>query len=134
MPTLAGTNIASNTVHTAVTNILNASEDLANEYRRLDGIISDFREEQTHPIAETWKQDLEEADKQLRLGARVAMRNMRKLLGAEDGSTPEPMHEDGDVNLEGDEVQLNYEFLKSLKYAERGVKRMTKGLPLDEGS
>jgi hypothetical protein len=33
---------------------------------------------------------------------------------------------------EGKKVKLDYELQRSLRYAERGVKRMVKGLPMDE--
>jgi hypothetical protein len=65
------------------------------------------------------------------MGARVALRNVKKVLGADaEGGTDE----DGDVDMEGEgkTVELNYELQKSLRYAERGIKRMVKGLPVDE--
>ncbi|KAI4645931.1 hypothetical protein J4E93_005510 [Alternaria ventricosa] len=131
--TFAGTQIAGNAVYTSVTSVLRASEALVNEYQRLDGMIAKLREEQPDTIADTWKQDIEDTDKQLKKGARVALRNVKKVLGAdvEDSVTTD---EDGDVDMErGEKVELNYELQKSLRYAERGVKRMVKGLPMGDG-
>ncbi|KAI4949610.1 hypothetical protein J4E91_005350 [Alternaria rosae] len=131
--TFAGTQIAGNAVYTSVTSILSASEALVNAYQRLDGMIAKLREEQPDTIADTWKQDIEDTDKQLKKGARVALRNVKKVLGA-DVEDSAMMDEDDDVDMEGGEkVQLNYELQKSLRYAERGVKRMVKGLPMSDG-
>lgn len=76
--------------------VLNASEGLINEYQRLDDIISRLRMEESHSIADMWKQDLQETDKQLRLGARVALRNVKKALGADvEGDATGLMDNDG---------------------------------------
>jgi hypothetical protein len=98
-------------------------------------MIANLRDEQSDPIADTWKQDVEETDRQLKMGARVALRNVKKVLGADvEGDGLGRTDEDGDVDMEGEgeKVELNYELQKSLRYAERGVKRMVKGLPMDE--
>ncbi|EUC43850.1 hypothetical protein COCMIDRAFT_99848 [Bipolaris oryzae ATCC 44560] len=136
MPTFAGTNIASNAVYTCITDVLSASQSLVNEYKRLDDMISKLREDQAHPIADTWKRDIEERENQLKLGARVAMKNVRKVLGAKVaiGDAKGLTDEDGDVDMNvGGKVQLTGELLESLRYAERGAKRMTKGLPMNQG-
>jgi hypothetical protein len=98
-------------------------------------MIANLRDEQPDPIADTWKQNVEETDRQLKTGARVALRNVKKVLGADvDNDGLGVMDEDGDVDMEGEgkKVELNYELQKSLRYAERGIKRMVKGLPMDE--
>jgi hypothetical protein len=59
----------------SVTGLLSASEGLVKEYQRLDGMIANLRDEQSDPIADTWKQDVEETDRQLKMGARVALRD-----------------------------------------------------------
>jgi hypothetical protein len=67
----------------------------------------------------------------LNLGARVALRNVKKALGM---PRDDDVDEDGDEEMrdvEGEQV-LSYEWQKSLQYVERGVKRMVKGLPDDE--
>jgi hypothetical protein len=127
--TFIGTNIAENAAYIPVANALAASEALLNEYERLDKIIVDMRDEQAEPVAETWQQELQEAEQLLQKGARVALRNVKKVLGAEEvggEQGDEEMHEEEETQ------ELNYELQKSLRYAERGVKRMVKGLPDDE--
>jgi hypothetical protein len=118
-PTFTGTNIADNAAYEPLANVLTASEALLDEYERLDKMIADMRDEEAEPVAEMWQQEIQEAEQKLQLGARVS-------LGAEDADHEE-MHDDGEEKQE-----LNYELQKSLRYAERGVKRMVKGLPEDE--
>jgi hypothetical protein len=106
---------------------------LLEEYERLDKMISDMRDEQTYPMAETWHQDLEGTKQKLEMGARVALRNVKKVLGAEvnDDAVAAGGEGDEEMTLVEDD-SLNYELQKSLRYVERGVKRMVKGLPADE--
>jgi hypothetical protein len=130
VPTFAGTKIAENAAYVPVANVLAAAEDLLNEYERLEKMIVDMRDEQADPVAETWHRELQTAEQQLQMGARVALRNVKKVLGAEEATDRH-----GDQHMDEDEddgQELNYELQKSLRYAERGVKRMVKGLPDDE--
>jgi hypothetical protein len=134
VPTFTGTKIADNAAYIPVANVLTASEALLDEYERLDKMIVDMRDEEEDPVAETWQQELREAEQKLQMGARVALRNVKKVLGADDASHEHSdEHSDEEIHDEGKEKQaLNYELQKSLRYAERGVKRMVKGLPEDE--
>ncbi|EUC32728.1 hypothetical protein COCCADRAFT_37405 [Bipolaris zeicola 26-R-13] len=118
-PTFAGTNIASNAVYACITDVLSA-----------------FQKDKMHPIVDTWKRDIEETENQLKLGARVALKNVREVLGAKvaGGDAKGLADEDGDMDMNvGGKAQLTCELLESLRYAERGVKRMTKGLPMNQG-
>ena len=135
--TFAGTKIAGNAVYAFVTAVLTASERLITEYQRLDNTIKDLCTERTDSIADTWKQDIHKTEEQLKMGARVALRNVKKVLGAHvENEEPAISNEDGGGEMEGvvceDEKELNYELRRSLRYAGRGVKRMAKGLPIDE--
>jgi hypothetical protein len=133
--TFTGTHIAGNAVYMSVISILSASEGLVKEYQRLDDMIANLRDEQPDSIADRWKQIIEDTDRQLKMGARVALRNVKKVLGADvEGDGLGGVDKDGDVDMEGEgkRAELNYELHKSLRYAERGVKRMVKGLPVDE--
>ena len=68
----------------------------------------------------------------LRVGAETAIRNVKKVLGADVGDE-ETEAEDESARLQGlEKMVLNYELQKSLQYAERGVKKMVKCLPQDE--
>ncbi|KAH7383252.1 hypothetical protein BKA66DRAFT_529825 [Pyrenochaeta sp. MPI-SDFR-AT-0127] len=135
-PTYSGTKIASNAIHASITNVLTASKGLVNEYERLDKMITDLQNEHTLSMASTWKRDIYQVEEQLKLGARVALTNVKKVLGADvkgDREKTASEHNSGDMmEVPGmGEDELNYELQKSLRYAERGVKRMTKGLPED---
>jgi hypothetical protein len=131
---LPSTTIAENATFAPVADILTASECLIAQYERLDDMVSKMQSDQAGPMTEIWNQDLQEAERQLKMGARVALRNVKRVLGAvvEDEAI---RAQDGDEevadNDEG-EKELNYELQKSLRYAERGVKRMVKGLSVDE--
>ncbi|KAH7083392.1 hypothetical protein BKA63DRAFT_403873 [Paraphoma chrysanthemicola] len=133
VPTFPTTTIAENAVYTPIADVLATSEDLVTQYESLDNMITGMRDDQAGPLAETWHQELQEAERQLRMGARVALRNVKKVLGAD---VDDEIIDDAEeiVENEEDEKELNYELQKGLQYAERGVKRMVKGLPMEECS
>jgi hypothetical protein len=131
--TFPGIHIAANAVYMPVAEALTASENLLKEYTRLDDMIKDLRDEHRDPLGESWNQDIEEVDRKLRMGARVALRRVGKVLGVDK------VDEDGDeVMEEGEDSELvegmeeSYELQKSLRYVERGVRRMVKGLKDEE--
>ncbi|CBX94356.1 hypothetical protein LEMA_P121200.1 [Plenodomus lingam JN3] len=132
--TIAGTKIADHATYTSTTDVLAQSKGLVKEYEGLDGMISDMRSQQGDSVADTWKRKIRESEEQLRKGARVAARNVKKVLGA-DMSIDEAykMEVDRKVEIQQDKGDnLSYELQRSLRYAERGVKRMAKGLPFEE--
>lgn len=130
-PTFAGTKIAENAVYMPVIDVLSSSEALLEEYERLDKMIIEMRDEQEEPVPEAWHQDIQEAEKKLQMGARVALRNVKKVLGADAEDDEGVAAEDRYAAMQDSEgeQELNYELEKSLRYAERGVRRMVKGLP-----
>jgi hypothetical protein len=96
-------------------------------------MISGLQDGEKESVTDKWAHDIMETEKQLTLGARVARRNVKKVLGAveeDDARADEEVDKGDDDNKEN--ADLNYELHKSLRYAERGVKRMAKGLPQDE--
>lgn len=140
-PTYAGTKIAGNEMYASTISILIASQGLIKEYERLNDMIMALQNEHSQPIADTWKHNITETEAQLKMGARVALRNVKKVLGADvrsedEGREMEDGHGDEDMmEVAGNEEgKLNYELQKSLRYAERGIKRMVKGLPDDATS
>jgi hypothetical protein len=132
--TFSGTAIAENTTYIPVAEVLRASDDLSKEYERLNGMITDIDAEHMEPIAETWQQELHDIERHLQMGARVALRNVKKVLGADMDNGKGADKEGLELDPTGGEAkyELNYELQKSLRYAERGVKRMVKGLPHEE--
>lgn len=138
-PTYPGTKIAQNTTYAPVSTFLDASDALIAEYQRVDNMSKDMQVDAALPVAETWNEEVAEAERRLKMGARVAIMNVGKVLGMPvdaggeghgDGDGDEEMI-DADEEGEG-EKQLSFEWQKSLQYMERGVKRMVKGLPEDE--
>ncbi|KAF2830761.1 hypothetical protein CC86DRAFT_316313 [Ophiobolus disseminans] len=132
-PTYSGSKIAKNAAYALVAENLAASERLLREYERLDNMSREMQDDEVEPITATWNQELVEAEHQLKMGARVALRNVKKVLGAEDDGTG-ATDGDGDQVMQEAETgqELNYELHKGLRYAERGVRRMVKGLGEDK--
>lgn len=83
-------------------------------------------------MADTWRQDIEQTEERLRLGASVARRNVKQVLGADTHGMGGTDNE-GDVEmLPGEATGLNYDLQTSLQYAERGIKRMAKAVPSEK--
>ncbi|KAF2849995.1 hypothetical protein T440DRAFT_555601 [Plenodomus tracheiphilus IPT5] len=132
--TIGGSKIADNTSYTSTTDVLAQSDSLVKEYKRLDDMIEDLRGKQTESVADTWKHDIGGTEEQLHKGARVAIRSVKRVLGADmENDEEDMMHADEDVGTQsGGEQELNYDLQKSLRYAERGIKRMAKALPFEK--
>lgn len=132
VPTLGETEIARNAVFRSVANVLTASEHLVGEYDRLDRMIMGIRDAEPEGVAEAWTEEVESTAKLLKIGAEAAIRNVKKVLGAdvEDDGTEETGEKR--ERMEGvDKMELNYELQKSLQYTERGVRKMVKSLLQD---
>lgn len=122
-------------MYALISDVVDASHGVIKEYQRLDNLITNLRNENAKPVAETWKQDIAEVEERLKLGARVAIRNVKKVLGAAiedtgDGEGDLGEELDGGIGLQ--DRELDYGLQSSLKYAERGVKRMVKGILIEE--
>ncbi|KAF3008507.1 hypothetical protein E8E13_005590 [Curvularia kusanoi] len=133
LPTFGGTRIARNAIFKSVANILTHSVSLINEYDRLDKVIADTLDTGPENVSEAWTKDIEKIARLLKIGAKTAIRNVRKVLGAEIGDDGmESPGEDGEKMDTIDKMDLNYKLCEGLQYAERGVRKMVKSLPLDE--
>jgi hypothetical protein len=129
VPKLGDSKIAQNWIYTSAAGTLRASASLIDEYDRLDKTITSIHDKGQIEISETWKGEIEETSEILKKGARTALRKVQKVLGAEVQGAPEMTGAvDTSVDEDMDGVELNYELQKGLKYTERGVKRMIKGL------
>lgn len=128
-PTYPGTKIAEHAVYKPVSTFLDASDALIAEFQRVDNMSREMQADAVTPVAEDFNAEIQEAERQLKLGARVALRNVVKVLGL-----PRDADADGDEEMLDveDQQELSYDWQKSLQYAERGVKRMVKGLPDDD--
>ncbi|KAF2628684.1 hypothetical protein BU25DRAFT_390469 [Macroventuria anomochaeta] len=133
-PTLGDTKIARNAVFKSVAHVLTASEHLVGGYDRLDKMIVSMRDAEPEGVAEAWTEDIEKTARLLKIGAETAITNVKKVLGADveiDGMGE--TREEGERMDAVEKMELNYELQKSLQYAERGVRKMVKSLPQDEG-
>ncbi|KAH6633366.1 hypothetical protein C7974DRAFT_452622 [Boeremia exigua] len=130
-PTLGNTKIARNAVFKTVARILRASEYLVSEYDKLDKVITGMHDSEHEGIAEAWVGDVAKTERLLRFGAETAVRNVKRVLGA-DVDADDVEHEDETMEVVG-KLELSYELKRSLQFAERGVKKMVKSLPRDEG-
>ncbi|KAF1969553.1 hypothetical protein BU23DRAFT_601505 [Bimuria novae-zelandiae CBS 107.79] len=121
-----GTRIVGNASHSSVIKVDAACRSMLSEYRNLDAIIEDMAGDNKKPVTEKWMKDVEETERLLKLGHKTAVRNVKKVLypDAEDAE------EEGEKGI-GVQEELNMELRDGLRYAERGVKRMVKGLPKD---
>jgi hypothetical protein len=107
-----------------------ACKSLVSEYNAFEDMIAGMAEDNQSQVTKTWAQDVAETERQLRLGHKVALRNVKKLLGASNGERETEAADDEERENGGMKgAELNYELLKTLRYTERGVKRIVKGLP-----
>lgn len=128
---LGDSRIAQNSLYTSAASALRASADLVDTYDGLDKTITRMHTETQTNISETWKEEIECTSENLKKGSRVALKRVQKVLGAGVQDAPdEAGNADGDAHEDMD-GELNYEITNRLKYAERGIKRMTKGLEED---
>ncbi|KAF2874597.1 hypothetical protein BDV95DRAFT_540162 [Massariosphaeria phaeospora] len=134
--TYPGTQISMNPLISTASSILYASDAAVSEYKRLEQIITTTAQDREQPITQMWEQEVQETERLIRLGHNSALRNVKKVLGADDGNgnmEEGAKHEAGaGGDGEQEEMALNYELERTLRYAERGVKRLVKGLPADE--
>jgi hypothetical protein len=142
-PAYTNTAIALNPLYNSSLDILNASKDLVADYNEIERIITHAVEEGAElDEAEDWRRELQEAERLIGLGKKKALRDVKRVLGAEveDGDMMDVYSEGADgIRNDTDDhdnkifsYEVNYELQKALRYAERGVKRMTKCLPRDD--
>jgi uncharacterized protein YbcI len=133
-PTLDDTEIARNAVFKSIAGILTASEHLVGEYDRLDKMIVGMRDAEPEAIAEAWTEDAEKTARLLKIGAESAIKNVKKVLGADvEVDDMKDLGKEDKRMKAVEKMELNYKLHTSLQYAERGVKWMAKGLSIDEG-
>lgn len=133
--TLGDTKIARNAVFKSVADVLTASEHLVGEYDQLDQLIVGIGDAEQEGVADAWAADIEKTDRLLKVGAESAIRNVKKVLGADiEADDVEDVREEAIEKMEAIEnMKLNYELHTSLLCAERGVRKIVKSLSLEEG-
>ncbi|KAF2020902.1 hypothetical protein BU24DRAFT_487426 [Aaosphaeria arxii CBS 175.79] len=136
-----GTSITMNKHGITAHKVLNDSARLVKEYERLEKMVTRFSESDDNTSSmKDREQEMENIRGTLEMGRRVALRNVKKVLAGtphqdtdqDDADTKgECANQTGGLML-GKEVPLDYTLANALQYAERGVKRMAKGLSQEE--
>ncbi|KAJ4360607.1 uncharacterized protein N0V89_001173 [Didymosphaeria variabile] len=136
--TFANTKIAGNVIYHSVGKVDAACRSMLSEYDALEAIIDRLAGDNKNEVLEKWMKDVEETERLLRLGHKTAVRHVKRVLGAEtkgdDTEGEGTLFDDTEGGEKGIGVhkELSLELLEGLRYAERGVKRMVKGLPKTE--
>lgn len=131
-PTLSDTKIVRNAVFKSVAHVLTVSEHLVGEYDRLEKVIAGMRDAEPEGIAEAWTEDVEKTARLLRVGAETAVKNVKKVLGADvEADDAKDNRGENEETSTVQEMELNYELKKSLYSADRGVRKMVQSLPQD---
>lgn len=122
------TEIASNTIYNSVITVDKACRSMLSDYDTLEAMIGKLAGDNKNTVTEKWTQDVEKAERLLKLGHRTALRQAKRVVGVE-------VHgDDAEAGERGIGVsdEINMELMEGLRYAERGVKRMVKGLAKDK--
>lgn len=115
--------------------MINTSHGLVVEYDRFETMVTETAQDNDsrQPITDTYQEEVKEMEKLLKVGYRNALRNVKKVMRAnhEDVEMNGTKEVEGEVDGYGEtmKMQLNYELETALRYAERGIRRMMKGLP-----
>jgi hypothetical protein len=126
-PSYPGTAIAINPIFASATEMITTSHVLVREYDNIEEMVAKAAEDDRKPITDTWQQDVEEMKRLLDLGYRKALRDVKKVLGV--NGAEEMTERDKDDGGRLTKMEPNHGLSDTLRYAERGVKRMVKGLP-----
>ncbi|KAF2706459.1 hypothetical protein K504DRAFT_438784 [Pleomassaria siparia CBS 279.74] len=127
-PSYPGTSIALNTVYVSAAEMINKSRGLVAEYDRLETMTAELGQENKESIIETWEKDVEDCRRVLDLGDRYATRQVKRMLNVYTATGDTEM-KDGEEG-EKDSAE-SYALINTLRYTERGVKRIAKGLPME---
>ena len=118
------------------------SRGLVSEYETISTKVRPVLPEQDRSIIVDWQNHFDNTVRLLGIGHKLALRDVGKVLDLNEGNENENEKventEDEDESGVGSafpwvKASRSVGLMSTLQYAERGVKRMAKGLPLDEG-
>lgn len=126
------TKIAINPIFALAERVGVASQRVLSEYASFEKMVLNMRDETKDTVLHAWSRDLQETERLIDCGYKTALRNVRKVLDGKENQSSQ-FADEGKMEQEGKQPQenLDYGLLKSLRYVERGVKRMVKSLPKD---
>ena len=119
----ANTSIAMDPHWQPANELLEACGKLVTDYEKFESVLkATAHRARDENVVDAWQKDVDDTDRLLRLGHKIALRKVNTMLGeaVEEDEEKEPG------------VELDHGFVEALQYAERGVKRMVKGVPEDE--
>jgi len=120
--------------------VIELSRGLVSEYETISTKVRPVLPEQDRSIIICWQNHFDNTVRLLGIGHKLALRDVGKVLNLNEGNENEKVENTEDEDESG--VGSAFPWVKAsrpvglmstLQYAERGVKRMAKGLPLDEG-
>lgn len=120
--------------------VIELSRGLVSEYETISTKVRPVLPEQDRSIIIDWQNHFDNTVRLLGIGHKLALRDVGKVLNLNEGNENEKVKntENEDESGVGNafprvKASRSVGLMSTLQYAERGVKRMAKGLPLDEG-
>lgn len=120
--------------------VIRKSKSLIKDYDDMEAMLNKVRDEQQKKLAaENWESEVRETERLLLLGRNRAVRCVGRVVDVaekdkgyvEDGDG-DKTENGGDEAVEDDDGDADMGLLRTLEYAERGVKRMVKGIPRED--
>ena len=124
--TFGSTKIVGNPIFSFGIKVNTACCNMLSQYYDLESTIEELVPVDNATITDKWMQDIEETERLLRVGYKTAARNAQKALGMETDGCETAEGEDNGIGVL---TNVNMELREGLRYTERGVKRMVKGIP-----
>ena len=118
--------------------VIELSHGLVSEYETISTKSRPVLLEQDQSIIIDWQNHFDNTVRLLGIGHKLASRDVGKVLDLNEGNENEKVENTEDEDESSSafpwiKVSRSVGLMSTLQYAERGVKRMAKGLPLDEG-
>lgn len=120
--------------------VIELSRGLVSEYETISTKVRPVLPEEDQSIIVDWQSHFDNTVRLLGIGHKLALRDVGKVLDLNEGNENENVEntEDEDESRVASafpwvKTSRSVGLMSTLQYAERGVKRMAKGLPLDEG-
>lgn len=120
--------------------VIELSRSLVSEYETISTKVRPVLPEQDQSIIIDWQNHFDNTMRLLGIGHKLALRDVGKVLDLNKGNENEKVENTEDDDESGVanvfpwvKASRSVGLMSTIKYAERGVKRMAKGLPLDEG-
>ena len=120
--------------------MIELSRSLVSEYETISTEVRPVLPEQDRSIIIDWQNHFDNTVRLLGIGHKLALRDVGKVLDLNEGNKNENVENTEDDDESGVasafpwvKASRSVGLMSTLQYAERGVKRMAKGLPLDEG-